>query len=208
MTTHPLATLDTLAATTDLLAHQATAVRASADLVDRIRPADLRRPTPCADWTLHGLLTHMIAQHRGFAAAAHGEGDPAVWKPRPLGPDPAAEYRAAAELVLAAFAEPGVPDRQFPMPEFGPGVLIPGTHALCFHLVDYVVHAWDVARTLDLPLRFEPDLLDAARTVAAIVPGGEARLAPGAPFGPEIPWTGDDPLDRLVAALGRTPGRG
>src|SRR5271170_6356690 len=102
---------------TGIVALDAQAVRASLDLVTRATAQDLARPTPCADWTLHGLLRHMIAQHYGFAAAAGGDGGLARWRIRPLGDDPAADYRAAAELVLAAFATDGVLDRDFPLPE-------------------------------------------------------------------------------------------
>jgi gas vesicle protein len=41
--------------------------------VTQLTPADLTRPTPCAGWTLHGLLAHMTTQHYGFAAAAAGQ---------------------------------------------------------------------------------------------------------------------------------------
>ncbi|MFC8527352.1 TIGR03086 family metal-binding protein [Nocardia sp. NPDC057227] len=201
---HPLAALDALAARTDLITHHAAAVRTSVELVAGVRPADLRLPTPCADWTLHGLLTHSIAQHRGFAAAVRGGGDPAAWKVGPLGDDPAGEYLAAAETVLAAFAEPGALGRRVPLVEFGGE--FSGAQAVCFHFVDYVVHAWDIARTLGLPVRFDDRVLAAAYEVAAVVPGGAARTAPGSAFGPEVPWSGGDGLDRVVALLGRDPG--
>lgn len=67
------------------------------DLVTQATAANLARPIPCADWTLHGLLRHMATQHYGFAAASGGDGDLARWRMRALGEDPAAAYRAAAE---------------------------------------------------------------------------------------------------------------
>jgi uncharacterized protein (TIGR03086 family) len=190
----------------DVVALDAHAVRASIELVERARPADMSRPTPCADWTLHGLVSHMAAQHYGFAAAAAGDGDPARWRPRRLGSDPVADYRASAETVLAAFRAEGVLDRRFPLPEFAAGPLFPGRQAVSFHFVDYVAHSWDVARTLGLEVRFTPELLDAALRVAQAVPAGEARLAPGAAFAPAAGWHGGSPLDRIVALLGRSPG--
>src|ERR1700728_1120929 len=100
--------------TIDIVSLDAQAVRASVDLVAQMTAQDLARPTPCADWTLHGLLRHMIAQHHGFAAAAGGDADLAQWRIRPLGEDPVAVYRAAAERVLSAFAADGVLERDFP----------------------------------------------------------------------------------------------
>ncbi|WP_129667831.1 TIGR03086 family metal-binding protein [Phytoactinopolyspora endophytica] len=202
-----LRTLDDLAARpdVDLVALDAQAVRTSIDLATRATPADLTRPTPCAGWTLNDLLAHMTTQHYGFAAASTGDADPAQWQPRPVGDDPVAAYRASAERVIEAFSVDGLLGREFPLPEFSTDNTFPAAHAISFHFIDYVVHAWDVARTLDLPVHFEPPLLDAARVVAGIVPGGEARLAPGAAFGPEVPWSGGSALDEIVAMLGRSP---
>jgi uncharacterized protein (TIGR03086 family) len=189
----------------DIVALDAQAVRASVDLVAQITVQDLARPTPCADWTLHGLLKHMVAQHHGFAAAADGDANLAQWRIRPLGAHPIAAYRAAAERVLAAFAGDGVLDRDFPLPEFKQGLMFPARQAISFHFVDYVVHSWDVARTLDLPVHLDPALLDVALSVAEAVPGGDARLAPGAAFAPAVNWSGGARLDQIVAILGRTP---
>lgn len=190
----------------DFVALDAQAVRTSMDLVTRATAEDLARPTPCADWTLHGLLRHMIAQHYGFAAASGGDADLARWRMRALGEDPAAAYRAAAECVLAAFAADGVLERDFPLPEISPGRMFPARRAISFHFIDYVVHAWDLARTLDLPVRLDPALLDAAISVARSVPSGEYRLEPGAAFAPEVAWSGGSRLDQIVAILGRSPG--
>ena len=191
---------------TGIVALDAQAVRASVDLVAQMTAQDLARPTPCADWTLHGLLRHMIAQHHGFAAAADGDGDLARWRIQPLGEDPVAAYRAAAEHVLGAFAGDGVLDRGFPLPEIANGVMFPARQAISFHLVDYVVHSWDVARTLGLTVDLDPALVDTALRVSQAVPGGAARLEPGAAFGPMADWPGGSGLDRIVALLGRSPG--
>jgi uncharacterized protein (TIGR03086 family) len=194
---------------TGIVALDAQAVRASVDLVAQATARDLARPTPCADWTLHGLLRHMIAQHYGFAAASAGDGDLAQWMLRPLGHDLVAAYRAAAECVLDAFAADGALEREFPLPELKIGLMFPARQAISFHFVDYVVHSWDVARTLGLPLDLDPALLGAALRVAQAVPGGSARVEPGAAFGPAVDWdggAGGSGLDQIVALLGRSPG--
>lgn len=183
------------------------AVDASVAVVTRLRPDDLDRPTPCAEWTLAGLLAHMTVQHHGFAAAAEGRGaDPDVWRVRPLGDDPVAAYVAAAEQVTAAFGAAGVLDRPFALPEFGDGAEFPGRQAIGFHLVDIVVHGWDVARSLGARIELDADVLDAASGIAAAVPDGDERLQPGAAFRPGVQVAADAPtLDRMVAGLGRSP---
>lgn len=191
----------------DLRPEDARAVRLSVAVVTKVAPGDLGRATPCAEWTLGDLIAHMTAQHHGFAAAARGHGDdPGVWAPGPLGGDPVAAYVAAADDVLAAFAASGVPERTFALPEFGPGAVFPGAQAIGFHLIDYVVHAWDAARALGLPLELDDDLAAAALPIAAAVPGGDYRRAPGAAFRPELPAPQEaSALDRIVAMLGRSP---
>jgi uncharacterized protein (TIGR03086 family) len=189
-----------------LLALDALAVRASAGLAAQASAADLSRPTPCTGWTLRDLLEHMTAQHYGFAAASAGEGgDLDHWRMRPLGDDPVGAYLASAGHVLAAFADDGVLDRRFTLPEFTRGHTFPGPQAVSFHFVDYVVHSWDVAKTLDLQVHFEPALLEAALGVARNVPDDDARRQPGTPFAPSVPWAGEPALDQVVALLGRSP---
>ncbi|MFD6356425.1 TIGR03086 family metal-binding protein [Nocardia tengchongensis] len=194
-----------LASGTELLALDARAVWTSIEVVAGLTPADLDAPSPCAGWTLRDLLEHMIVQHYGFAAAARGEDDLSRWKPQPLGEDPIGEYRAAADHVLAAFAEPGVLERQFPLPEIRDGIVIPGSLAVSFHFIDYVVHAWDVARALGTTVAFDDDVLAAAWPVAEAVPRGPARERPGSSFAPELAVAQTPGLDRILAVLGRSP---
>jgi uncharacterized protein (TIGR03086 family) len=185
----------------------ARAVRASIEVVSEVTAADLGRPTPCAEWTLGDLLAHMTVQHNGFAAAAAGRGaDPDVWRASAPSTDPVTEYAMAAELVIAAFAAAGTLERGFALPEIIPGVEFPGAQAISFHFIDYVVHGWDVARSLGLPYEVDADLVEAALPVAEAVPGGERRLRPRAAFRPGVPgFAGSGPMDRILAMLGRSP---
>ncbi|MFK4084177.1 TIGR03086 family metal-binding protein [Kribbella sp. NPDC020789] len=191
--------------TIDFVSLDRRAVSASIELAAGITDADLAKPTPCRAWTLYGLLAHLTTQHYGFAAASRGDANPEVWKLRDLGDNPVQTYIEAAEHVLTAFAEEGVTERIFPLVEFGPDVKAPGHQAISFHFVDYVVHSWDLAKSIGAPVDFTQDVLDAAWAVAQIVPVGDARLAPGAAFAPEVTWSGTGQLDRIVALLGRSP---
>jgi uncharacterized protein (TIGR03086 family) len=187
------------------------AVLASVAVVSAVKTEDLSRVTPCADWRLADLLTHMTVQHHGFAAAARGHGaDPAIWQPATVADavaaDPAGSYAAAATEVIDAFADLDARDAEFALPEFGPGASFPGALAIGFHLVDYVVHGWDVARTMDHPFKLPADVVAAAVPIARSVPEAEFRTADDALFGPAIqsPDRAND-LDRILAYLGRSP---
>jgi uncharacterized protein (TIGR03086 family) len=187
------------------------AVLASVDVVSAVSVDDLSKPTPCAGWNLADLLTHMTVQHRGFAAAARGYGaDEAVWQPdtvaEAVAADPAGAYSAAAAEVIDAFAADGVPDREFALPDFGPGAMFPGAMAIGFHYVDYVVHGWDVARALGRSYQLPADVVAGVVPLALMVPDGDFRTIDRAPFGPAIPSSDPaDQLDRILAYLGRSP---
>jgi uncharacterized protein (TIGR03086 family) len=190
----------------DIVGLDAWAVRASVQIVSRASAADLARPTPCPDWTLAELLAHMTAQHNGFAAAAAGDGaDLLHWQTGAPVADPVGEYAAAAERVIAAFAAPGVLAGEFVLPEISPTLRFPAAEAIGFHLVDYVVHGWDVARALGRGYDLEPRVLAAALPIARAVPDGDRRRRPGAAFAPRAAASSGGPLDQVVALLGRRP---
>ncbi|MEV3854899.1 TIGR03086 family metal-binding protein [Streptomyces sp. NPDC050095] len=188
------------------------AVQESVRLLGLARGDDWERDTPCAGWTLRRLAAHMTAQHRGFAAAARGGGgELAPWRERQDEADPGAAHRAAALDLLDAFAEPGVEEREFTLPELregpGPGGGWPGRIAVGFHLVDYVVHAWDVAVTLGVGVELPAPVVTAAHAVALRVPTDPESRAPGAAFAPPVERTaGGSDFAAMLALLGRDPG--
>ncbi|GIG62002.1 TIGR03086 family protein [Longispora fulva] len=163
--------------------------------------------TPCAGWTLRDLLTHMIRENRGFAAAADGETcDRSVWT-SPVGPDLRADYLASAARVVVAFGTPGVLERRFWLPLIDADLLYPARQAVGFHLLDYLVHGWDVAVSVGRTVDFDPDLVAAVTEIGyREVPDGPRRRRTGASFRPALPVPPDAPaLDRILAHLGRDP---
>ncbi|MEU8955221.1 TIGR03086 family metal-binding protein [Streptomyces sp. NPDC048518] len=197
---------------TDLVTLDRTAVQTSLHVLSFARDAaDWERPTPCAGWTLRRLVTHMTAQHHGFAAAARGAGDDRTfWLELDLGSDPSARYEESVRHVVAAFAEYGAAyeqdgrERQFVLPELGGS--FSGRTAVGFHLLDYVVHAWDVAVTLDVPVAFPDEVVAAALAVARRVPATAELRGPGAAFAPALPAPPDaGALDQVLTHLGRSP---
>jgi uncharacterized protein (TIGR03086 family) len=189
----------------DYVSLDRAAVTASADLVRRIGPGDWSRPTPCAGWDLSELVAHMAVQHHGFAAASEGAGtDLDPWQPVKAD-DPIAAYEQAAERVIAAFAAPGVLEREMWLPEISTQIRFAAPVAISFHYLDYVVHSWDVARSLDVPVPLGDDVIEPVLALAGRVPDDERRRQPGAAFQPPVEDTGGSTLDRILAMLGRSP---
>lgn len=172
--------------------------------VAAIGPDELHHPTPCDDWTLHGLVRHLVSENLGFAGAAGGAAwDPAAWNAGLLGDDPYAAYLQSAETVTKAFSPDAVLDRQVEVREFG---VFPGRVAISFHFIDFLVHGWDVAQSIGAPFSPDEDLLDAALKIASKVPATPESRGPGRAFGIPVPIDEDAPaFDRLLAMLGRAP---
>jgi uncharacterized protein (TIGR03086 family) len=183
------------------------AMDVTAGIVSLITPAQLDDPTPCEGWLVRDLLAHIIGQYHGFALAASGRPTSVQeFRPRPVTADPATSYARAAALVTEAFAEDGVPDRRFHLPELRDGGSFPATAAIGFHLVDEVAHAWDLAKSIGVPVDFDDEVLRAALSIARQVPNDPASRGEGRAFATAEPA---DPslatLDRIVALLGRRP---
>ncbi|GAA3140759.1 TIGR03086 family metal-binding protein [Streptomyces rectiviolaceus] len=189
----------------DLIALDRTAVQESLRVLRAARDDDWERPSPCAGWTLRDLVAHMTAQHHGFAAAARGAGADRTYWIEPLpGPDPFKLYDESVRHVLAAFAEEGVVERGFTLPEIGG--TFPGRIAVGFHFLDYVVHSWDVATTVGVGLDLPGPVVEAALDIARRVPKDPERRGPGAAFAPVRPTPQDaSPLQEMLALLGRSP---
>jgi uncharacterized protein (TIGR03086 family) len=183
------------------------ALAATVAIVNKSRRDQLDLPTPCAQWSLRQLLGHMTGQNYGFAAAADGESeDRTIWDDRPVEEDPHGIFARSADRVSAAFATDGVLGRRLWLPEIIEGITFPAPQAIGFHFLDYVVHGWDVARSVGVAAEFDPELVEQALVIARQVPGGAFRERPGAAFKAAIDLPhGAPPWDQLVAILGRSP---
>ncbi len=179
------------------------ALQAATTVVDGVGAADLGRPTPCAEWDLATLLAHCIGQNHGFAAALE-RATPAVadFAPRPFAP---AAWAASVVRVRAAFRDAD-PRSVVTLPELG--LTVAAATAQRMHLLDTVVHTWDVAAALGRRHRPDDELVAAVSAIAGRVPAG-GRTGPGAAFGPVRPGPGAsegaDPWAAALARLGRDP---
>jgi uncharacterized protein (TIGR03086 family) len=190
----------------DLVSFHRSVMESSVAIVGHVTVRDLELPTPCIGWTLGHLLAHMVGQNYGFAAAAAGHGhDRGVFADRPVSDLPASVYATSARRVIEAFGVPTVIEGSMYLPEVRGGKTFPASTAIGFHLVDYVAHGWDVARSLGIAADFDQEALQIALTVAESVPAEAQTLDDRTPFRPSVPITSMSMLDRVVAALGRLP---
>jgi uncharacterized protein (TIGR03086 family) len=162
------------------------------EVIQTITPEDLDRTTPCADFTVRGVLEHMVAGATAFAAGFRGTEAGAPDTSDVLG----AVGPALSEL-MAAVSSPGALDRTIAAP-FGD---LPGATFARFVVLDGLVHGWDLARAIGRP--YEPS--DAL--VAEVRQFAEEALAPlrdGTTFADPIEAPASaTPIDQLAAFTGR-----
>jgi len=201
----------------DIVRLHERALDGTARLIDGVGLDQMGLPTPCSDWDVRALLTHLVGGNLRYAALARGEpirqgpargGNPATDL---LGDDPASAYRRSAASVDAAWRDPALLDQMFDLPI---GTL-PGRAALTLHLVETITHGWDLAKATGQRPAFDPDVVRAAtqfvrpvvRAATQFVrPDAPGARPPSAAFAAPVPVADDLPeLDRLAASLGRTP---
>jgi uncharacterized protein (TIGR03086 family) len=163
-------------------------------VVATITPDQLDQPTPCAEFTVRGVLEHMVGGATAFAAAYRGE-TPAP----PDVTDVLAAFGPALGDLAAAVNAPGALDRTVAAP-FGD---LPGETFARFVVLDGLVHGWDLSGATGQPYD-PPDALVAA--VDAFAHQVLDPLRDGQTFGPAVePSPGATPIERLAAYTGRRP---
>ena len=167
-----------------------------------VESGDMARPTPCADWDLRTLLTHLSDSMADLETALRtGRLDLASALGQGTGGDPVELLRdRAAELLYATFGYSGsegfVAVGGLPMPA---GLLT------CTGAVEIAVHGWDVSAALGraggsarpIPAALATRML---RLCPLLVAGREGLFA--APV--EVPAQAS-PGDQLLGYLGRQP---
>lgn len=161
-------------------------------VVAGITSEQLDAPTPCAKFTVRGVLEHMISGAAIFAAAYRGE--------EPVEPDlrdPLGSFGPALGDLVAAISALGALNRTVD----GPFGEVPGDVFARFVALDGLVHGWDLATATGQAYE-PPDALVAAADAFArqtIDP-----LRDGQTFADAVkPTAGASPIERLANYTGR-----
>ncbi|MGH9277453.1 MAG: TIGR03086 family metal-binding protein [Acidimicrobiales bacterium] len=182
----------------DVLDLDRRAASGLAALIEATSKDQFDGPTPCPAWSVRDLLAHIVAGNLKYTEIAHGRdwsrGAPEV----DLGDDPAGMYRQTHETMLRAWSQPGVLERETPLP-VGRG---PAAAALHLHVGEALVHGWDLASATGQAPVFNEDVVEAC--LAQFRGWLPPQRPPGSPFS-DATAVGDGatPIDRLAAYLGR-----
>jgi uncharacterized protein (TIGR03086 family) len=165
-----------------------------AGLVGNLTADDLDRPTPCTDFTVRGVLEHMIGGATLFAAAYRQE-----TPSEPDLTDVLAGFGPALENLFGAITAPGALDKTIAAP-FGD---IAGDDFARFIALDGLVHGWDLATATGQPYNPSDELV---AEVEAFARQSIDPLRDGQTFDTAVePAPDATPIERLAAYTGRRP---
>jgi uncharacterized protein (TIGR03086 family) len=161
-------------------------------VVAGITAEQLENPTPCDEFTVRGVLEHMIGGATAFAAAYRGE--------HPKDPDlsnPLGDFDLVLGDLVAAVTAPGALEQTVQAP-FG---AVPGETFARFIVLDGLIHGWDMATATGQPYAPPDELVAAADAFAR---GALDPLRDGQTFANAIEPAADaSSIERLAAYTGR-----
>jgi len=161
---------------------------------------DWPRPTPCSEWDVHALVNHVIGGNRRYTMLLRGASAESVDRTRTedhLGSDPVAAFASSAGELAAVFCEDGVLTRVAHHP-IGDRT---GADLLAMRVLDVTVHAWDLARALDVDDALEPDAVEFALAHTDVIELGRRH---GSFVDPPGPPKGTSSQARLLHLAGRS----
>ncbi|MDX6428664.1 MAG: hypothetical protein QOE54_1030 [Streptosporangiaceae bacterium] len=171
-------------------------------VLDGVDPGQWAAPSPCAGWTARDVAGHVAGGQRLIEALATGQvpPDPGADPGRFCGDDPARSWRTARGECTSALTETAL---QRPVP-FGALGQLPLHLFLGGHILELLIHSWDLAQATGQAARLDPDLVHHAFATAQVVASTlrtDGRLGP-----PLTPPARADELTRLLAFMGRAAG--
>ncbi|MEU5534211.1 TIGR03086 family metal-binding protein [Streptomyces sp. NPDC020362] len=183
------------------------ATEQAAALIKEVRPEQLDGPTPCTEFDVRTLLSHIVGGTRRIAVVGEG-GDGLAVHPFTEGVEDdgwAAAYEEVRVRVLKAWES----DERMTSPVRVPWGEVPGHAALSGYVMELVTHTWDLAEALGHPRELDPEPAEfALATARRVLPDSRPRDAE-TPFDTRreasegagvyaqlAAWTGRVPLSR------------
>ena len=170
----------------------------ASEKVNQVKPDDMAKPTPCAEFDVRALLNHMLGGLTMLTTAAGG-GAATMPDGDQLGEAPGATYDERRRALLTAVRGPGVLERNWEMP-FGS---MAGGMMAGIAFMEHLTHGWDIAKATGQDTTLPADLV--SECTELVTPMDAMLRMPGV-CGPrvEVPESASA-QDKLIAFMGRHP---
>lgn len=171
------------------------------DHVVRLAPEGAwSQASPCEGWTARHVLGHVNAIQRFIEASindAEAPMNPMENPDRHVGADPAADWAATRDAVLAALDRPGVLHKVVDTFRGKQEV----DQFIGFNVADTTIHAWDLARALGVDDRLDAGLVE--RVTALVAPVADKMRNPMVFADAVAVAAKADPQTKLLGIVGR-----
>jgi uncharacterized protein (TIGR03086 family) len=176
-----------------------------ADLLTAVKDDELDRPTPCPEYSLGDLISHIGGIALAFTdAAAKKAGGHAEREPGGDGSALGADWRERIPRDVVAMAEAWRPPAAWTGMTRIAGGDAPAETVGLSAADELVVHGWDLARATGQAFSADAAVLEAARSFLSLFASPDAPAGPSVPFGPSRSLPGDaPPLDQVISLAGR-----
>lgn len=171
-------------------------------VVNGVSPDQLHLPTPCSEFDVAALMTHLVGAAARISSIAKGDKQTnELPVPEDLGDSGwGVALEASHEAATAAWADDEVLERKFELPwgTFG------GAFVAQMYTMELTVHAWDLASATDQVAVLDDGLATECMSHAQAMLPPEPRGG-FIPFEAVVPVPDDAPAyHQLVAYLGRS----
>lgn len=187
----------------DLLDAHGRALRGFDQTILRVDQRQWRNPTPCTEWNVHDLVSHLVYEQLWVPPLLAGRTMDEVgdrFDGDVLGTDPLRAWTEAATAARSAWTRPGALNRTV---HVSSGRIDAADYGWQMTL-DLAVHGWDLATAIGAPDPIDPDV--AVTLLEEIGPEIEQWQGAGI-FAPPVPIADDaSPAARLLGLVGRDPG--
>ena len=185
-----------------------SALRAFSERVHAIGEDQWSAPTPCRDWSVSDLVSHLIDENRWTAPLLHGldlasagkvvEGSRKLPVHGGVGANLAEAWDEAAAEAGDAVSDKGALDRTVDLSR-GP---TPARQYIGEMIADLVIHGWDLGRAIGYTEPLPDDVVDAVFDIAKDM----GDLSATGMFAKPVDVPDDaSTIDKLVALTGRDP---
>ncbi|MGI8774492.1 MAG: TIGR03086 family metal-binding protein [Actinomycetota bacterium] len=165
-----------------------------------VRPIDLDKQTPCAEWKVRDLINHLVYEDKWAGPLLEGKTVAEVgdeFEGDLVGDDPHLAWKLASAGAKAAAQEPGAMERTVHL-SFGD---FSGADYLDQLTADHLIHSWDLGRGISGQENLDADLMEHVHAWAVPI---EDMLKGSGLYGEKIEAPeGADLQTKLLAVFGR-----
>ena len=166
-----------------------TATSQARNIIQGVKPEQMKQSTPCSEWDVEALLNHLVGAQTGIAGTVSGSQVAA-------GSTSLESLAAAVSAMVAAAKAPGGLEKKVQ----GRQGEVPASQMLNIGTMDAAVHTWDLAKATGQDTTLDAGVVE---HIFPLVEGMVGRGPSPAFAAPTDPAANVSRQDKMIALSGR-----